>query len=133
VARHFSRQTRSVLGQPFPRWLVAIDAFGPRTQQERVVTAPRLTLSVPKRLENGKFKWPTRDAASIELTEHELALLLDGVDFTHIRRTDHGVTYFFFGACLIKYRRGQRCKLPACVEGVMQRGTVNAKHLAAAG
>jgi hypothetical protein len=86
VARHFSRQTRSVLGQPFPRWLVAIDAFGPRTQQEHVVTAPRPTLSVPKRLENGKFKWPTRDAASIELTEHELALLLDGVDFTRIRR-----------------------------------------------
>ena len=26
-----------------------------------------------KRLEHGKYKWPTRDAASIELTEHELA------------------------------------------------------------
>jgi transposase len=39
-----------------------------------------------KRLERGTYKWPTRDSASIELTEHELTLLLDGVDFTRIRR-----------------------------------------------
>ena len=39
-----------------------------------------------KRLERGKYKWPSREAASVELTEHELALLLDGVDFTRIRR-----------------------------------------------
>jgi transposase len=38
-----------------------------------------------KRLGKGKYKWPTRDAASIEMTEHELALLLDGVDFTRIQ------------------------------------------------
>ncbi len=39
-----------------------------------------------KRLERGKYRWPTRDAASIELSEAELALLLDGVDFTRLRR-----------------------------------------------
>ena len=39
-----------------------------------------------KRLEQGKYKWPTRECASIELTMHELELLLDGVDFTRIRR-----------------------------------------------
>jgi transposase len=39
-----------------------------------------------KRLERGKYKWPARDSVSIELTEHELHLLLDGVDFTRIRR-----------------------------------------------
>ena len=39
-----------------------------------------------KRLERGKYKWPSPDVASMELTEHELMLLLDGVDFTRIRR-----------------------------------------------
>ena len=39
-----------------------------------------------KRLEKSKYKWPSRDSASIELTEHELTLLLNGVDFTRIRR-----------------------------------------------
>jgi transposase len=39
-----------------------------------------------KRLEKGKHQWPTRDAASIEMTEHEVALLRDGVDFTRIRQ-----------------------------------------------
>jgi transposase len=39
-----------------------------------------------KRLERGKYRWPTRECASIELTAHELELLLDGVDFTRIRR-----------------------------------------------
>ncbi len=42
-----------------------------------------------KRLERGKFKWPSPDAPSMELTEHELTLLLDGVDFTRIRRLPH--------------------------------------------
>jgi len=39
-----------------------------------------------KRLEKGKYKWPSREAASIEISEQELSLLLDGVDFTRIRR-----------------------------------------------
>jgi transposase len=39
-----------------------------------------------KRLEKGRYRWPTRDAVSIEITEQELSLLLDGVDFTRIRR-----------------------------------------------
>jgi transposase len=39
-----------------------------------------------KRLEKGKYRWPSCDGASIELSEQELALLLDGVDFTRIRR-----------------------------------------------
>ena len=44
-------------------------------------------------LERGKYKWPSPDAATIELTEHELALLLDGVDFTRIRRLPPFVLY----------------------------------------
>jgi transposase len=39
-----------------------------------------------KPLEQGRYKWPAPDSASIELTEHELTLLLDGVDFTRIKR-----------------------------------------------
>ena len=39
-----------------------------------------------KRLERGRYRWPSRDAVSIEITEQELSLLLDGVDFTRIRR-----------------------------------------------
>jgi len=39
-----------------------------------------------KRLEKGKYKWPTRECASIELSADDLTLLLDGVDFTRIRR-----------------------------------------------
>src|ERR1022692_4681803 len=39
-----------------------------------------------KRLEKGRYRWPARDAVSLEITEQELSLLLDGVDFTRIRR-----------------------------------------------
>jgi transposase len=39
-----------------------------------------------KRLEKGKYRWPASDASSLEISEQELALLLDGVDFTRIRR-----------------------------------------------
>jgi transposase len=39
-----------------------------------------------KRLEKGRYRWPSRDAVSLEITEQELALLLDGVDFTRLRR-----------------------------------------------
>jgi hypothetical protein len=31
-------------------------------------------------------KWPTREAAALEISEEELKLLLDGVDFTRLRR-----------------------------------------------
>jgi transposase len=39
-----------------------------------------------KRFEKGRYRWPTRDATAIEICEQELSLLLDGVDFTRIRR-----------------------------------------------
>ena len=39
-----------------------------------------------KRLEKGRYRWPARDAASMEISAQELSLLLDGVDFTRIRR-----------------------------------------------
>lgn len=39
-----------------------------------------------KRLEKGKYRWPACDSASLEISEQELALLLDGVDLTRIRR-----------------------------------------------
>ena len=39
-----------------------------------------------KRLERGKYKWPSRDGASMEISVQELSLLLDGIDFTRLRR-----------------------------------------------
>lgn len=39
-----------------------------------------------KRLEKGKYKSPARECASVEISEQELALLLDGIDFTRLRR-----------------------------------------------
>jgi transposase len=39
-----------------------------------------------KRLEKGKYRWPSCEASSLEISEQELSLLLDGVDFTRIRR-----------------------------------------------
>ncbi|MGH8256774.1 MAG: IS66 family insertion sequence element accessory protein TnpB [Steroidobacteraceae bacterium] len=60
---------------------------GKRSDRVKAIVWDRTGLAIwYKRLEKGKFKWPSRDAVSIELTEHELALLLDGVDFTRIRR-----------------------------------------------
>lgn len=39
-----------------------------------------------KRLEKGKYKWSTREAASVEICAQELALLLDGIDFKRLPR-----------------------------------------------
>ena len=39
-----------------------------------------------KRLEKGRFKWPSTVATSVEISEQELSLLLDGIDFTRLRR-----------------------------------------------
>ena len=60
---------------------------GKRADRIKAISWDRTGLAIwYKRLERGKYKWPTRECASIELTEHELELLLDGVDFTRIRR-----------------------------------------------
>lgn len=60
---------------------------GKRSDRVKAIVWDRTGLAIwYKRLERGKYKWPSPKAASIELTEHELALLLDGVDFTRIRR-----------------------------------------------
>jgi transposase len=39
-----------------------------------------------KRLERGRFHFPTADAASLELTPGQLQMILDGVDVEHVRR-----------------------------------------------
>ena len=39
-----------------------------------------------KRLEKGRYKWPSANADSIEMTPLELSLLLDGIDFTRLRK-----------------------------------------------
>ena len=39
-----------------------------------------------KRLEKGRFKWPSHDAPSFEITERDLSLLLDGIDFTRLKK-----------------------------------------------
>lgn len=60
---------------------------GKRSDRVKTIVWDRTGLAIwYKRLEWGKYKWPTPDAGSMELTEQELALLLDGVDFTRIRR-----------------------------------------------
>ena len=38
-----------------------------------------------KRLERGRFHFPTADAASLELTPGQLQMILDGVDVEHVR------------------------------------------------
>jgi transposase len=60
---------------------------GKRSDRVKAMIWDRTGLAIwYKRLGRGKYKWPSPDAAAIELTEHELALLLDGVDFTRMRR-----------------------------------------------
>lgn len=39
-----------------------------------------------KRLEKGRFKWPQQAAPSLEISAQEFALLLDGIDFTRLKR-----------------------------------------------
>jgi len=39
-----------------------------------------------KRLERGRFHFPTADTASLELTPGQLQMILDGVDVEHVRR-----------------------------------------------
>lgn len=41
---------------------------------------------VYKRLEQGRFKWPKSDQASMSLTRQELELLLDGIDLSKLKR-----------------------------------------------
>jgi transposase len=43
-----------------------------------------------KRLERGRFRMPqiADDARSIEIDATQLAMLLDGIDYTHVRRPD---------------------------------------------
>ncbi|MGH2448793.1 MAG: IS66 family insertion sequence element accessory protein TnpB, partial [Chloroflexota bacterium] len=60
---------------------------GKRSDRVKAIVWDRTGLAIwYKRLEKGKYKWPSPNAVSIELSEHELALLLDGVHFTRIRR-----------------------------------------------
>jgi len=39
-----------------------------------------------KRLEKGRFKWPQKAVPSLEISAQEFALLLDGIDFTKLKR-----------------------------------------------
>lgn len=39
-----------------------------------------------KRLEKGRFKWPSVSTRSLEMSPQELSLLLDGIDFTRLKR-----------------------------------------------
>ena len=39
-----------------------------------------------KRLEKGRFKWPQKSVPSLEISAQEFALLLDGIDFTKLKR-----------------------------------------------
>jgi transposase len=41
---------------------------------------------VYKKLERGRFSWPSGDADRVVLTPAELAALLEGLDLTHARR-----------------------------------------------
>ncbi|MFZ5895583.1 MAG: IS66 family insertion sequence element accessory protein TnpB [Myxococcota bacterium] len=44
-----------------------------------------------KRLERGRFRMPrvTMDGRAVEMTSTELAMLLDGIDVSRVRRPDH--------------------------------------------
>ena len=39
-----------------------------------------------KRLERGRFHYPSADAGALELTPGQLQMILDGVDVEHVRR-----------------------------------------------
>lgn len=39
-----------------------------------------------KRLEKGSYRWPTATGPVLEISERDLSLLLDGIDFTRLRR-----------------------------------------------
>lgn len=39
-----------------------------------------------KRLEKGHYKWPKNNGHSLEMTSVELSLLLDGIDFTKLKK-----------------------------------------------
>ena len=39
-----------------------------------------------KRLEKGRYKWPHKSAASLEIGTQDFALLLDGIDFTKLKK-----------------------------------------------
>ena len=39
-----------------------------------------------KRLEKGRFKWPRSVVHSLSISELELALLMDGIDFTKLKK-----------------------------------------------
>ncbi len=41
---------------------------------------------VYKKLESGRFRWPTSEADRVLLSRAELAALLEGIDLTHARR-----------------------------------------------
>ncbi len=42
-----------------------------------------------KRLEKGRYKWPQKNTASLEISAQDLALLLDGIDFTRLKKLPH--------------------------------------------
>ena len=42
---------------------------------------------VYKRLERGRFKLPGQPDEEFEMTSSELAMLLDGLDFSHVKRS----------------------------------------------
>jgi hypothetical protein len=37
-------------------------------------------------IRESKYRWPSRDTLSLEISQQELSLLPDGVDFTRLRR-----------------------------------------------
>jgi len=60
---------------------------GKRADRIKAVYWDRNGLAIwSKRLERGKFKWPLRGDRSFEITSQELNLLLDGIDFTRLKR-----------------------------------------------
>lgn len=60
---------------------------GRRSDRVKALIWDRTGLAIwYKRLEKGRYRWPSPDAPCVEISEQELALLLDGVDFTRIRR-----------------------------------------------
>ena len=43
---------------------------------------------IAKRLEKGRFVWPSPATERVRLTPAELAMLLEGIDWRALRRTD---------------------------------------------
>ena len=74
---------------------VGLPTYGPRRvkglRREEVAALAGVSVDYYKRLERGRFRMPaiTADRSAIEMDGTGLAMLLDGIDVSRVRRPEH--------------------------------------------